>query len=76
MSEDTRAADATVSSDRRETTQPLIAWPPPGLSRLRGDLWEVIGTLGAGATVFTLPLLAALTLSRDPWRLGIFGSSS
>jgi len=75
MSEDTRSADSTSSSDRRETTQPLVAWPPPGMSRLRGDAWEVVGTLGAGATVFTLPLLAALTLSRDPWRTGFFGDA-
>jgi hypothetical protein len=64
-----------MSEDRRETTQPLLAWPPPGLTRLRGDLWQVIATLGAGATVFTLPLLATLSLSRDPWRLGVFGDA-
>jgi len=64
-----------MSEDRRETTQPLLAWPPPGLSRLRGDLWEVIEKLGGGATVFTLPLLATLSLSREPWRLGVFGDA-
>lgn len=54
---------------------PLLAWPPPGLGRLRADLWRVVDRLAVGGAVFTLPLLAALTLSRDPWETGIFGDA-
>lgn len=55
--------------------QPLVRWPPPGLERLQGDLWTVVDRLGMGGAIFALPLLAAMTLSLDPWRTGIFGDA-
>ena len=77
MSEDTPSpVSGSGTLDAPESAlPPLVTWPPPGLERLRGDLWSVIDRLGMGGAIFTLPLLAALTLPQDPWRLGIYGDA-
>ncbi len=77
MSEDASSpVPGPDTSDAPESPlPPLVAWPPPGLERLRGDLWKVIDRLGVGGAIFTLPLLAALTLPQDPWQLGIYGDA-
>ena len=73
MSED--ASSPGPGPDIAESPVPrLVAWPPPGLERLRGDLWEVVDRLAVGG-IFTLPLLATQTLPQDPWRLGIYGDA-
>ncbi|MBW1881748.1 MAG: hypothetical protein JRJ84_25600, partial [Deltaproteobacteria bacterium] len=54
---------------------PLAAWPPPGLERIQGDLWNVIERLGIGGAILSFPLLTTLTLQGDPWRPSIFGDS-
>jgi hypothetical protein len=53
----------------------LLPWPPPGLERLRGDLWSTSTNLGVGGSLFVLPMLAALTVPQDAWRPSIFGDA-
>ncbi len=54
---------------------PLLAWPPPGLGRIKGDLWIVVRKLGVAAGVFVLPLLALLTVPEQEPGLGPLGDA-
>jgi len=62
------------------TSPPPLSWPPPGLERLQGSLWRVIGLGWIGSLVLVLPLLWALAVEQpfyslgpfeDNWRLGL-----
>ena len=54
---------------------PLLAGPPPGLGRIKGDLWIVVRKLGVAAGVFVLPLLALLTVPEQEPGLGPLGDA-
>ncbi len=75
MSEDASSpvSGADTPQPIESRPEPLVACPPPGLERVKGDLWRVILQLGVGGSLFTLPLLAALSLPQDLWRLGFYG---
>jgi len=34
---------------------PFLSWPPPGLGRLQGDLWQIIKETGLGSLPLVLP---------------------
>lgn len=62
------------------TSVPPLSWPPPGLERLQGSLWTVIGITWIGSLVLVLPLMWALAVEQpfyslgpfeDNWRLGL-----
>lgn len=66
-------AAPTPDSSRPPTgARPFVSWPPPGLERLQGDLWHVIGQAAVGGSILTLPLLAALAVEQDFWTLGLY----
>ena len=52
-----------------------LSWPPPGLEKLHGTLWPLVRRAGAGATLFTLPLLVAIATEQSFSSLGPFGTS-
>ena len=49
-----------------------LSWPPPGLERLQGQLWRVIGISWAGSLILVLPLLWALAVEQPFYSLGPF----
>jgi hypothetical protein len=49
-----------------------LSWPPPGLERLQGDIWLVIGLAWAGGLILVLPLLWALAIEPPFYSLGPF----
>lgn len=53
----------------------LLAWPPPGLERMQGDLWMVVRKLLVGGLVLVLPLLWAVASSQGFWSLGPLGEA-
>lgn len=53
----------------------LLGWPPPGLGRIQGDLWQIVRQAGLGAVLLVLPLLWATTSEQEFWSLGPFGAS-
>ena len=54
------------------TTPPPLSWPPPGLERLQGGLWLVIGLAWTGSLILVLPLLWALAVEQPIYSLGPF----
>ena len=52
-----------------------LSWPPPGLEKLHGTLWPVVRRVGAGAMLFTFPLLVAIATEQPFSSLGPFGTS-
>jgi hypothetical protein len=68
-------ASTVDAPDDFPSPQPSAAWPPPGLERIQGDIWGVLGHLAAGGVLFTLPLLVSLTVRQDFWSLGVFGDA-
>ncbi|MSR20182.1 MAG: hypothetical protein EXR91_04280 [Gemmatimonadetes bacterium] len=46
------------------TSLPPLSWPPPGLERLQGSIWRVIGVSWIGSLVLVLPLLWALAVEQ------------
>ena len=76
--EDTeRSTDSTEPPKASEVTAKgsHLRWPPPGLERLQGDIWNVVrsGTLAALTLVF--PLLRSMSLQQEFWSLGPLGSA-
>lgn len=53
----------------------LLAWPPPGLGRLQGDLWEVTKQGALGGVLLVLPLLWSAAAGQDFSSLGPFVGS-
>lgn len=60
--------DSPYPSDR------LLAWPPPGLERIRGDLWLVVRGAAVGSVLLVLPLLWSVGTEQAFWSLGPFGT--
>lgn len=62
------------SSDapRKIPSNTALSWPPPGLERLQGDIWLVIGLAWAGGLILVLPLLWALAIEQPFYSLGPF----
>ncbi len=54
------------------TSLPPLSWPPPGLERLQGSLWRVIGLSWVGSLILVLPLLWALAVEQPFYSLGPF----
>lgn len=54
------------------TSSPPLSWPPPGLERLQGGLWQVIGLSWTGSLILVLPLLWALAVEQPFYSLGPF----
>ena len=54
------------------TSSPPLSWPPPGLERLQGGLWQVIGLSWTGSLILVLPLLWALAVEQPFSSLGPF----
>lgn len=64
-----------MTNDARRHVTPTAAplsWPPPGMERLQGTLWRVIGLGWTGALVLVLPLLWALAVEQPFYSLGPF----
>ncbi len=51
---------------------PPLSWPPPGVERLQGGLWRVIGLAWTGSVVLVIPLLWALAVEQPFYSLGPF----
>ena len=49
-----------------------LSWPPPGLERLQGGVWLVIGLAWAGSLILVLPLLWSLAVEQPFYSLGPF----
>lgn len=54
------------------TTPPPLSWPPPGMERLQGRLWRIIGLSWVGSLILIVPLLWELALEQPFWSLGPF----
>lgn len=51
---------------------PPLSWPPPGVERLQGSLWRVIGLSWTGSIILVMPLLWALAAEQPFYSLGPF----
>jgi len=51
---------------------PPLSWPPPGVERLQGALWRVIGLSWTGSVILVFPLLWALAVEQPFYSLGPF----
>ena len=71
------------STGGAETRTPLektadeanLRWPPPGLERLQGDVWNVVRSGTLAALILVFPLLLSISLEQDFWSLGPLGSA-
>lgn len=54
------------------TSAPPLSWPPPGLERMQGRLWRVLGVSWIGSIILVLPLLWQLAGAQPFWSLGPF----
>lgn len=54
------------------TSATPLSWPPPGMERLQGSLWRVIGLCWTGSLILVLPLLWALAVEQPFYSLGPF----
>jgi len=57
------------------TVEELLAWPPPGLARIQGDLWLVVRKFGVTGALLVVPLLAVLTIPQTELGLGPLGNA-
>jgi hypothetical protein len=55
--------------------RPEFRWPPPGLERMRGDLWSVVVRSGLAGVFLVLPLLFVTTYPQDLATLGPFADA-
>lgn len=62
-------ADAPANT---QTSPPPLSWPPPGMERLQGRLWRVIGLSWIGSIILVVPLLWELSVEQPFWSLGPF----
>ena len=62
--------DASLKNAMMSATP--LSWPPPGLERLQGRLWRVIGVAWVGSVILVLPLLWALAVEQPFYSLGPF----
>lgn len=72
------AGPAVGLDEKREeerSDSSFLSWPPPGLGRLQGDLWQIIKETGLGSLLLVLPLLWAVASQQEFWSLGPFGAS-
>ena len=53
----------------------VLRWPPPGLERLQGDVWNVVRSGTLAALILVFPLLLSISLRQDFWSLGPLGSA-
>ena len=53
----------------------VLRWPPPGLERLQGDVWNVVHSGTLAALILVFPLLLSISLRQDFWSLGPLGSA-
>ena len=60
-----------VRSEMPPPATPL-PWPPPGLERLQGRAWRVIGLTWTASLILVLPLLWALAVEQPLYSLGPF----
>lgn len=65
-------SNSDVGHDAPRRSLPPLSWPPPGLERLQGRLWRVIGFTWVGALVLVAPLLWELATEQPFWSLGPF----
>ncbi len=65
-------SDSDAARRHPMTSVPPLSWPPPGLERLQGGLWRVIGLSWIGSLVLVLPLLWALAVDQPFYSLGPF----
>lgn len=69
------ATGADGSAAPEDDDRGLLAWPPPGLGRLQGDLWQVTKQAALGGVLLVLPLLWSVASQQEFWSLGPFGGS-
>ena len=50
-------------------------WPPPGLERVQGQAWPIIGGLGIGGALMVSPVLWATATDQPFWNVGTDGGS-
>ena len=62
-------ADAPATAQH---SPPPLSWPPPGMERLQGRLWRVIGVSWIGSVILVVPLLWELSVEQPFWSLGPF----
>lgn len=66
-------SDARSVPAASQAGPPPLSWPPPGLERIQGRLWRVIGVSWIGSIILVLPLLWELAVEQPFWSLGPFG---
>ncbi len=52
----------------------FVSWPPPGLERIQGTLWSILGLLVIGDGILILPLLVSVASTETRWSPGPFGN--
>ena len=65
----------STTSPTKPVAQPVprpLTWPPPGLERLQGKLWRVVGICWVGSLILVLPLIWALATEQPFYSLGPF----
>ena len=54
---------------------PDFRWPPPGLERLQGDIWNAVRSGTLAVLILVFPLLLSISLEQEFWSLGPLGSA-
>ena len=54
------------------STGSSLRWPPPGLERLQGDVWNIVRSGTLAVLILVFPLLS-ISLRQDFWSLGPLG---
>ncbi len=55
------------------STGSSLRWPPPGLERLQGDVWNIVRSGTLAVLILVFPLLLSISLRQDFWSLGPLG---
>lgn len=78
ISENSDLHDPGTSDIEPEATPPPVwkhlSWPPPGLERIQGTLWSILGLLVIGDGILILPLLISVATTESRWSPGPFGN--
>ena len=71
-----RSTDSTEPPKSEVRAKGLnLRWPPPGLERLQGDVWNVVRSGTLAALILVFPLLLSISVEQDFWSLGPLGSA-
>ena len=73
--EDQKVDEEAATIRPAEPAGPALQWPPPGLERLQGDIWQITRTGMLAAIILVFPLLLVISTPQEFWSLGPLGNT-